>query len=128
MVPRRPRARRCGGGGRPLPPRVQPPRRGAREGTYSLFVTVTSLSQATQYAVCLNLDVLHIIGAHKAGAGEDLVRRVNTLGPGVSETEKFPLGAEATGRVVASIFQSGSPALTGAIHLRTGCCSAQGTV
>ena len=92
-----------------------------REGeAYTLFVTVTNLSRATQNLISVDLDEEHLSGAEKADEHDDLVRRIDSLGPGQSETVEYRLVSKLDGRVVATTFQSTSSAGQGTIRLRTG--------
>jgi len=92
-----------------------------REGEgYSLFVTVTNLSRATQNLVTVDLDEQHMTGAHRADPNDHLLRTIQTLAPGQAETLEYKLVADLDGRVVATTFQSTSQAGQGTIHLRTG--------
>ncbi len=92
-----------------------------REGSpYSLFVTVTNLSRATQHLVGLRLRAQNIVGAHPANPQDPLYRTIETLLPGQSETVEFPLVADVTGKVVAASFQADAAGGRGAFELRTG--------
>ncbi|MFL6203112.1 MAG: carboxypeptidase regulatory-like domain-containing protein, partial [Thermoanaerobaculia bacterium] len=92
-----------------------------REGEeYSLFVTVTNLSRATQNLITVDLDEAHITGAHRADPGDNLKRTIQTLAPGQAETLEYRLVADLDGKVVATTFQSTSSAGQGTIRLRTG--------
>jgi hypothetical protein len=92
-----------------------------REGeAYSLFVTVTNLSRATQNLITVDLDEQHMTGAHPEDPSDPLLETIETLAPGEAETLEFRLVAELDGRVVATTFQSTSSAGTGTIRLRTG--------
>ena len=92
-----------------------------REGeAYSLYVTVTNLSRATQNLISVDLDEQHITGAFREDPNDDLRRTIETLAPGQAETVEYRLVAGLTGKVVATTFQSSSPAGQGTILLRTG--------
>jgi len=92
-----------------------------REGeAYSLFVTVTNLSRATQNLITVDLDEQRITGAHRANPQDTLKRTIQTLAPGQAETLEFPLVADLDGKVVATTFQSTSSVGQGTIRLRTG--------
>ncbi|HUF85492.1 MAG TPA: Ig-like domain-containing protein [Acidimicrobiia bacterium] len=95
--------------------------RTVREGeAYSLFVTVTNLSRATQNLITVALEELRITGAHKADPLDEFSPTIETLAPGASSTLEFRLVADVTGAVIASTFQSSDVALTGTIRLRAG--------
>ncbi|HKV08514.1 MAG TPA: carboxypeptidase regulatory-like domain-containing protein, partial [Thermoanaerobaculia bacterium] len=92
-----------------------------REGEeYTLFVTVTNLSRATQNLITVDLDEAHMTGAHRADPTDDLKRTIRTLTPGQAETLEYRLVADLDGKVVATTFQSTSSAGQGTIRLRTG--------
>ncbi len=92
-----------------------------REGEgYSLFVTVTNLSRATQNLISVDLDEQHLSGAHRADPNDNLRRTIQSLAPGQAETLEYRLVADLDGRVVATTFQSTSAAGQGTIRLRTG--------
>lgn len=91
-----------------------------REGEpYTLFVTVTNLSRATQNLVTVALDEERITGAHKERSGDDFSPTVSSLAPGEAATLEFRLVADVTGRCVATTFQGSGP-VEGVIRLRTG--------
>jgi hypothetical protein len=95
--------------------------RTVREGEqYSMFVTVTNLSRATQNLITVALEELRITGAHKADPLDDFSPTVESLAPGASSTLEFRLVADVTGAVIASTYQSSDVALTGTIRLRAG--------
>ncbi len=92
-----------------------------REGeAYSLYVTVTNLSRATQNLISVDLDEQHLSGAHREDPNDDLRRTIDTLDPGQAETLEYRLVAELDGKVVATTFQSSSSAGQGTIRLYTG--------
>ncbi|RLE17568.1 MAG: hypothetical protein DRJ65_22590, partial [Acidobacteria bacterium] len=92
-----------------------------REGmAYSLGVTMTNLSRATQYGISVALMDNNIVGAHKADPADDFMRTISELAPGHSETLMFALVPDLTGRVVATSFQSTSPSGQGSFELVTG--------
>ena len=92
-----------------------------REGEgYSLFVTVTNLSRATQNLITVDLDEQHLTGAHRYDPTDNLRRTIQTLAPGQAETLEYRLVSDLDGKVVATTFQSTSSAGQGTIHLRTG--------
>ncbi len=92
-----------------------------REGeAYSLFVTVTNLSRATQNLITVDLDEQHITGAHRADPNDPLRKTIEILAPGQAETLEYRLVADLDGKVVATTFQSSSAAGQGTIRLRTG--------
>jgi hypothetical protein len=92
-----------------------------REGEdYSLFVTVTNLSPATQNLITLELRPEQLTGAVAAVAGDTLQRTIETLAPGQAETVELRLTALLNGKVVATTFQASSSAGSGTIRLRTG--------
>ncbi|HXT22171.1 MAG TPA: hypothetical protein VN923_15565, partial [Thermoanaerobaculia bacterium] len=92
-----------------------------REGeAYSLFVTVTNLSRATQNLITVDLDEQHISGAHRADPNDPLRRTIQSLAPGQAETLEYRFVSDLDGRVVATTFQSTSTAGQGTIRLRTG--------
>ena len=84
---------------------------------YSLYVTVTNLSRATQNLVTVDLASENISGAHKADAQESFAKTIPTLDPGASETLEYRLVADVTGTCVATTFQA-TGGLSGVIHLR----------
>jgi hypothetical protein len=86
---------------------------------YSVYVTVTNLSRATQNLVTLELASENITGAHKADAQESFAKTIPTLEPGASETLEYKLIADVTGTCVATTFQA-TGGLSGVIHLRAG--------
>lgn len=92
-----------------------------REGSpYTLFVTVTNLSRATQNLVTVAIDEQHVTGAHKADPEDDFERTIETILPGAAETVEFPLVADVTGRIFASRFEADSPVGSGSVQLYTG--------
>ncbi|MFH1177056.1 MAG: Ig-like domain-containing protein, partial [Acidobacteriota bacterium] len=92
-----------------------------REGeAYSLFCTVTNLSRVPQNLIALQLRSEHMSGAHAADPDDDLRREIETLAPGEASTVELPLVADLTGEVMATTFQSASPAGLGTILLRAG--------
>ena len=86
---------------------------------YSLYVTVTNLSRATQNLVTVDLASQNISGAHKADPAESFSKTITSLDPGGSETLEYRLVADVTGTCVATTFQA-TGGITGVIHLRTG--------
>ncbi|HVO49914.1 MAG TPA: hypothetical protein VMV60_02885, partial [Thermoanaerobaculia bacterium] len=86
---------------------------------YSLYVTVTNLSRATQNLVTVDLATENISGAHKADEQESFAKTIPTLDPGASETLEYRLVADVTGTCVATTFQAAG-GLSGVIHLRAG--------
>ncbi|MCM3876625.1 MAG: Ig-like domain-containing protein, partial [Thermoanaerobaculia bacterium] len=86
---------------------------------YSLYVTVTNLSRATQNLVTVDLASQNISGAHKLDAQESFSKTIPTLEPGESETLEYKLVADVTGTCVATTFQAAG-GLSGVIHLRAG--------
>jgi|GEM_PF-5747628 len=92
-----------------------------REGeAYSLYVTVTNLSRATQNLITVDLDEQHLTGVHPDDPNDALRRTIETLAPGQAETVEYRMVAELDGKVVATTFQSSSSAGQGTIQLRTG--------
>ncbi|HSL81754.1 MAG TPA: hypothetical protein VLF66_03205, partial [Thermoanaerobaculia bacterium] len=92
-----------------------------REGeAYTLFVTVTNLSRATQNLITVDLDEQHVTGAHPEDPSDPLRRTIESLEPGQGETVEYRLVADLTGKVVATTFQSSSSAGQGTIRLFTG--------
>jgi len=92
-----------------------------REGSgYTLFVTVTNLSRATQNLVSVTIDGQHITGAQQADPDDDLVRTIATLPPGAAATVEYPMVADVTGRIFASVVDIDSGMATGAVQLYTG--------
>ncbi len=92
-----------------------------REGeAYSLFVTVTNLSRATQNLITVDLDEQHLSGAHREDPNDPLRQTIDTLEPGQAETLEYRLVAELDGKVVATTFQSSSSAGQGTIRLFAG--------
>jgi hypothetical protein len=92
-----------------------------REGeAYSLFVTVTNLSRATQNLITVDLDEQSITGTRRENPSDPLARTIETLAPGQAETIEYRFVSELTGKVVATTFQSSSSAGQGTVRLRTG--------
>ncbi|HEY0782060.1 MAG TPA: hypothetical protein VGE98_06395, partial [Thermoanaerobaculia bacterium] len=92
-----------------------------REGeAYSLFVTVSNLSAAAQNLITVDLDEQHMTGAHREDPNDNLRRTIQTLAPGQAETLEYRLVSDLDGKVIATTFQSTSPAGQGTILLRTG--------
>ncbi len=87
---------------------------------YTLYVTVTNLSRATQNDITVALVAAEIVGAHKAIPTDTFERPIETLAPGQARTLEFELVSDTTGKCFATTFQSDSPALEGTISLRTG--------
>jgi len=92
-----------------------------REGeAYTLYVTVANESLATQNLVSVLLKRLNLSGAHPADDNDDLLRQIESLRPGESETLEFDLVSDITGQVVATTFQAESSSGLGTIELRAG--------
>ena len=87
---------------------------------YSLFVTVTNLSSASQNLVTVQLLDQILTGARKADPLDDLRRAIDEIGPGGSATVEYPLVAEITGRAVASAFEADASNTSGSIRFVTG--------
>ena len=92
-----------------------------REGSpYTLFVTVTNLSRATQNLISVEIQEQRITGAHKADPTDDFLETITLLEPGQSKTVEYRLVADVTGQIVGGTFESSSSSGSGAIQLYTG--------